>query len=435
MTTAVELSLNQGQQKAAEGFMQFLFDNNKELIISGGGGVGKTHLMGYLIDSVMSSYFDTCKIMGIEPQYTEVIMTATTNKAAEVLSIATKRPTLTIHSFLNLKVMDNHDTGKSKLTQTRGWKVHENMIIFIDECSMIDSALHRYILEGTHNCKIVYVGDHCQLPPVGEVISPIYRHNLPFYELTQAMRNAEQPHLMALCSQLRITVETGVFQPIQIIPGVIDHVNDDKMPQLIQEHFNHQTRDARILTYTNQRSILYNEFVRDIRQLPYEYGVGELLINNQPIQFKDRQSISVEAEVEILSQEGKTEIIAVGPDVDLEVRNSTIRTGIGSVFSSVPLVVDRAHFVSLVKYYQRQKNWNRYFYLKNTFPDLRPRDACTGHKSQGSTYNIAFIDVGDLSTCRQPDIAARLLYVCCSRASSRIVFYGDLDNKYGGLKA
>lgn len=434
MTTAVEASLNQGQQKAAEGFIQFLFSSDKELIISGGGGVGKTHLMGYLIDSVMVTYFDTCKIMGIEPLYNEVIMTATTNKAAEVLGIATKRPTMTIHSFLNLKVMDNHDTGKSKLTQTRSWKIHENMIIFIDECSMIDSALHRFIREGTHNCKIVYVGDHCQLPPVTETISPIYRNNLPFYELTQSMRNAGQPALMTVCAQLRDTVETGIFKPIQIVPGIIDHVGDDEMQQLVYDHFQHQTRSARILTYTNQKSILYNEFVRDIRQLPYEYGVGELLINNQPIQLRDRQGLSVEAEVEIIGQDEQTELMTIEPGVKLEVRNSVIRTGIGQVFTEVPMVVDRAHYLSLVKFYQRQKNWNRYFYLKNTFPDLRPRDASTGHKSQGSTYDIAFIDVGDLSTCRQPDIAARLLYVCFSRASSRVILYGDLDSKYGGLQ-
>src|SRR5690606_25117534 len=94
----------------------------------------------------------------------------------------------------------------------------------IDEYSMIDSELKRIIHEGTHKCKIVYVGDHCQLNPVMESKSPIDRFSLPFYELTEPMRNAGQSALIDLCKQLRETVETGVFKPIQIVPGVIDHL-------------------------------------------------------------------------------------------------------------------------------------------------------------------------------------------------------------------
>lgn len=74
-----------------------------------------------------------------------------------------------------------------------------------------------------------------------------------------------------------------------------------------------------------------------------------------------------------------------------------------------------------------------YYSLKEQFPDLRPRDAATIHKAQGSTYNQVFIDLSDLSTCRNPDMAARLLYVAFSRAKERVVLYGKLAPKYGGL--
>src|SRR5690606_30589232 len=130
------LTLNDGQQAAADGFFQFLFSEGKELIISGPGGVGKTFLMGFLIDEIMPRYQKTCSMMGIKTEYDEVIMTATTNKAAEVLAQATGRPTSTIHSFLNLKVQDDYTSGKSLLTKTLNWRIHSNMIIFIDEASM-----------------------------------------------------------------------------------------------------------------------------------------------------------------------------------------------------------------------------------------------------------------------------------------------------------
>lgn len=434
--------LNPGQQAAADGFFTFLFSSDKQMIISGPGGVGKTFLMGQLIDQVMPEYFNTCKLMGLEPEYDSVVMTATTNKAAEVLGLSTGRPTETIHSFLRLTVKDDHDTGRARLSRRSDWKVHERLIVFIDECSMIDGNLLNMIQEGTHHCKVIYVGDHCQLAPVTEPISPIYRLGLPFYELTQPMRNASQPALMAVCQQLRNTVETGVFQPIQIVPRVIDWVDDPAMEQLVEQTFMHQTRASRILSYTNKRVIEYNDHIRDVRQLPTEYGIGEILVNNQAIRVggasKDLM-LSVEAEVEIVKQEDQTEQIHVDIDrhkdipICLEVRRTTLQSTLGGIYNDVALPVDRNHYADLIQYYQRTKNWNRYFFLKNTCPDLRARDAATVHKAQGSTYDTVFIDVGNLSTCHLPNVVARLLYVAFTRARTRVILYGDLAEKYGGL--
>ena len=83
--------LNQGQQAAADGFFDFLFSADKELIISGPGGVGKSFLMGYLIDEIMPRYEKMCSLLNQPAKYLDVHMTATTNKAAEVLAQADKR--------------------------------------------------------------------------------------------------------------------------------------------------------------------------------------------------------------------------------------------------------------------------------------------------------------------------------------------------------
>jgi GTPase SAR1 family protein len=426
--------LNQGQRKAAEGFFSWLFDpSSKELNISGPGGVGKTFLMGKLIDEILPRYFDTCKLMGIPPEYDSVVMTATTNQAAEVLGLSTGRPTETVHSFFNLTVKDDFKTGESILTKTRNWVVHERKIIFVDEASMVDSKLRKYILEGTHNCKLVYVGDHCQLAPVKETLSPVYRNGLPIFVLTEPMRNSKQPALMALCQQLRDTVETGVFNPIQVVPGVIDWLDNHQIQAELANTFLRQTLDARILAYTNPQVVGFNDYIRDLRQLPDEYSVGEMLISNSAVQLSMTSRLSIQEEVEIVEQAPLTimEKIAAG-GVELEVRETKLRTRLGSVVS-VKLPVNREHFAQLVKYFQQAKNWERYFHLKNTYPDLRQRDAATVHKAQGSTVETVYIDVGNLSTCHQPNTAARLLYVAATRARSRIVMYGELAQKYGGI--
>lgn len=424
-------NLNQGQQAATEAFMQFLFEDGKEFIISGAAGVGKTFLMKHFIDHVIPSYRDTCKVIGIEPEYDSVMMTATTNKAAEVLSLTTGNPTSTLHSFLNLKVQEDYTTGRTTLSKTSAWTVHERKIIFIDECSMIDSNLYNYLLEGTHKCKLVFVGDHNQLAPVMEKISPIYNNNSPFFELTEPMRNTGQPALMALCAQLRETVQTGEFKPIQIVPGVIDHLNDEQMAYHIEQVFKEQTFDNRILAYTNNRVMDFNNHIRNLRNLPDAYTDHELLVNNQSIRI-GRFQLSVEEEVELLDvQPPKSEEIT--PEVMFDYMEATIKTRLGQLIYDVKIPYNITHYHDLIKYFARTKNWNRYFHMKQNFPDLRQRDAATTHKAQGSTYESVFIDLSDISTCRQPDQAARLLYVACSRPRSRIFFYGKLADKYGGL--
>ena len=431
MNAITPIPLNQGQKEADEAFFQFLFSEGKEMIISGPGGVGKTFLMGHLIDSTMPRYYDTCKLMGIDPRYDSIEMTATTNKAAEALSLSTKRPTSTIHSFLNLKVQDDYQTGEQRLVRTGGWNMVEKRILFVDESSMTDTPLLEEIRSSTLKCKIIYVGDHCQLSPVKEALSPIYRQGLPFYELTEPMRTGNLD-LLALNKQLRNTVETGIFHPIKIVPGVIDWLDDTAMQLELAKTFGTQTHDSRILAYTNKRTVMFNDFIREIRKLPAEFTTGEFLVNSTAIRMKNRM-LSVEEEVSIHSQAGSTEDMEIEPGVFLTIRRTDLRSRLGEVFTDIPLPVDRDHFDALMRFYKGKRNWTKFFYLKNTFPDLRQRDAATVHKAQGSTLNTVFIDAGNISTCNIPDQVARMLYVAASRAQTRVLFFGNLAEKYGGL--
>lgn len=426
-------TLNQGQKDAAEAFFSFLFDpDHKEFILSGPAGTGKTYWMGYIIDEIMPRYHETCKLVGIDPVYEGVQMTATTNKSADVLGQATGRPTQTIHSFLNLRVFEDYSSGSMKLEKNpRTWTVHEKLILFIDECSMIDSRLYKLLHEGTHNCKIVYVGDHSQLAPVTEVLSPIYRQNSPFFVLTQPMRT-EVPELLNLNQQLRDTVETGLFQPIREVPGVIDYLDNADMQRMLDTVFAEQTKESRILAYTNRRVIEFNDYIRQMRNLPKTFQQGEILVNNAAIRLRNRKSLSVEQEIEITNNK-RIAKVEIDPGVMLEVNYLDFQDNFYNSHFDVPVPTDREHFDALVKYYRRQKNWERYFHLKQGYPDLRPRDAATVHKAQGSTYDSVFVDLGNISSCHQADQAARMLYVAFSRARTRVFVYGDLAPKYGGF--
>lgn len=422
--------LNQGQSNAVKGFLESLFDDSKnQIIISGAGGVGKTYTISVILDKVMPYYYKLCSEKGITPKYDSVHMTATTNKAAEVLGEASGKPTQTIHSFLNLKVKDNFSTGKSTLIKTKSWVVHERLILIIDEASMIDFDLYNMIQEGTKGCMIVYVGDHSQLAPVMEQLSFIYKCEFPFFNLTEPMRNSSKPDLMNICQQFRDTVETGVFKDIKIVPGVIDWLNGPQMEKEVINHFSTQTGTSKIVAYTNQQVINYNEYIRNLRNLPPSFKTGEVLVSNSAIKIAESY-ISVEQEITIVNQSNTTINYPIGRDSYLEVRESTISTSMGDILP-VMIPEDIEHYYNLVRYFAKCKNWELYFFLKNTFPDLRQRDASTVYKSQGSTYNTIFIDLENIGTCRNANQVARMLYVAVSRPTTRIILYGQLPLKYG----
>lgn len=426
-------TLNAGQLAAAEAFFEFLFNDEKELIISGAGGVGKTFLMSHLIDTILPNYQNTCKMLGMPIQYSDVVMTATTNKAAEVLAVATKRPTQTIHSFLGLRVQDNFSTGESTIAKTKKWKIHTDLIIFLDEASMTDRKLLTITRESTLNCKLIYVGDHCQLTPVKETVSPVFSQRLSMHVLTEPMRNSGQPALMDLCLQFRNTVETGQFDSIALVPGVIDLLDLQELQTEIDTAFISNGTDAKILAYTNNRVHDYNDYIRDLRGLVDTYTVGEHLVNNSAIDMgKDRKMLSVEEQITITKLSDYTDFVEIEPGVQLEVRYATLVNDFSTIYTDVPLPEDKEHYQGLIKYYQKRKDWVKYFELKNKYPDLRPCDACTVHKSQGSTYDTVFIDLDDIGSCHNPDQVARMLYVAISRAKNRIFLFGKLPAKYGG---
>ena len=430
------MGLNQGQQDAAKKLFHFVVSDKKEFCLSGPAGVGKTHMLKYIVDNILTEYTNSCKLLNLPQTLKNYAITATTNKAADVLSLATNLPTQTIHSYLNLMVYNDYENGKTKIGKTKSWMKISNTIVFVDEASMIDPILHKFIHETLDDtCKIIYIGDHCQMAPVFHKISPIYDNPPMFVELTEPVRNANQPRLKDLCDQLRTTVQTGKFAPIREFPGVIDYVDDDQMKDILHTKFLDEDINSRILCFTNSRVHEFNHYIRGVRGYADTYQKDEILINNLAM-VEGKPSLSVDQMVKIdrITQPPTTMLIDDSdPNSQMGYYKAILTNpdGYHKVFQKeVMIPTDQNQYTQLINRFKNQKNWRRYFYLKNYYCDLRQKDASTVYKAQGSTYDSVVIDLGNISECRDYDQVARMLYVAASRASNRIYLFGKLASRY-----
>ena len=413
------MNLTQDQEKALAQFNAFMISTDKYFVLSGGAGTGKSTLLKYL--STTEEYIKMAELMGIDPPNYEWCFTATTNKAAEVLARMGFPSASTVHNLFNITVSNDYGTGETKIHKKKNFHVLQDKIIVIDEWSMIDTPLLRLLDEGTLNCKFIFVGDHCQMPPVKEAISPVMNLAAPIV-LNEIMRSKNAPPITDLALQLRETVETGVFQNINEVPGFIEYLDPDQAKMKIREYFVHNSMDARILTYTNRNAIDMNRWIRQEKGLPDTFVPGDRLVSNTA--YKE---LRIEDEVTV---ERVSEVYSRNYHINGQAHELYIYTIVTKEGHGLEVAMNSSQLQNIIKVAKSAKDWKTYFHLKENIVDLRPRDACTVYKAQGSTYGTVFVNLSDIGTCTVASQAARLLYVACSRPEHRIYLLGDLPARF-----
>jgi len=422
------MGLNSGQQSAFIDLISFTnAPNEKYMALSGGAGTGKTYFISKVAESII-------RHAAAESGLHTVEVTATTNKAAAVIAEAMPNhhsEIKTIYAFMNLRVSENFRTGEVKCIPTAKWVVHSGIFLVIDECSMVNKELMSYLDKGLDSsCKVLFVGDKNQLAPIKEMISPIYANNYRTAYLTEPVRNAEQPALMELCEQAKKTVETGIFTPIIPVPGVIDYVDGNTLRGILEREYHSENPMRRILSYTNKRVMEYNTFIREMRGYTEPFVEGEILVNNSSIELAGKQRMYTDQVVKVVSimRAYLDSDVLKGYDIAMiEMSVEDITTGSTYVINCFADPEERS---DVIKYYSNNKIWDRYFKVKNTFPDLRSVAASTTHKAQGSTYESVIVDLTDIGKSTNKGQTARMQYVALSRPKKRLYIRGELPKRY-----
>ena len=420
-------SLNEDQRKAFQDVLNFVNDPVEKFHrISGGAGTGKSFFIAQVADNILKH--------SKQHNLTQVAVTATTNKAAAVLQQAMPHRAVdidTIYAFMNLRVKNNFNDGTETIVPTKNWMVHDHTLIIIDEASMANKKLWKYLNDGTTNrCKILFVGDKNQLAPVKEPISPVYTTSMGESQLLTPVRNSNQPALMALCDQLVDTVKTGVFHPIKEVPGVIDFIDGEQMKGVLEREYSVENPYKRVLCYRNQNVIEYNQFIKKLRGFDKPYNIGEVLTNNTSAELTNKLMMYTDQLVKVLDMEEPydSKVIVPGHNiamVDMNVQDIEVGTEY-----AVTCFWNPNDKKEVMKYYSSNKNWEKYFFIKDRFPDLRSVAASTTHKAQGSTYDSVIVDLKDISRSTNKDQTARLLYVALSRPRNHLYIRGKLSERY-----
>lgn len=260
-------------------------DRNTIFLLKGYAGTGKTTLLQTIVQSLSNIHFKS-------------ILLAPTGRAAKVMVNYTQKESSTIHR----KIYFINNSPEGLYFQLKENK-HKNTLFIVDESSMIEDSplmnertlLHDFItyVQNGENCKMLFVGDEAQLPPVKVETSPVldqsfmerkYNLKIMVSQLTQVMRQALDSGILMNVTNLREKIQNNVigeFKFKMVDFKDIIRLNDGEQ---IHDAFYKAYKDYRpdescFVVKTNKRANTYNQQLR-YRILDQEniVSAGELLM-------------------------------------------------------------------------------------------------------------------------------------------------------------
>ena len=435
------------QVDLVERMERFLFQNAQRagFIIRGYAGTGKTTAIAAMIKTFPSFQLKS-------------VLLAPTGRAAKVLSNFSKKPAFTIH-----KKIYQSERGKDGQTHFKlGANLHTNTIFIIDEASMISDggASEQSLLDdlieyvyGGKNCRLVFIGDIAQLPPVGKLLSPAldpkylmanYYLKLKGVELSQVMRQASESGILHNATLIRnqtleekpvIKFELDRFDDIKRIDGM---ELEDELHTCFSKY---GADDTIVITRSNKRANIFNQQIRvRIKDLDDEIATGDYLmvVKNNYYWLDEKSPVSFIANGDV------AEIMGMGNIEEMygfRFLNATVRLIDYPQLQSidVKLLLDAIHseapsltkedsqrfFETVMEDYAEVTNKRIKMELLKKNPYFNALQvkfgyAVTCHKSQGGQWKAVFVDQGYLTEEMLNTEYARWLYTAVTRATERL---------------
>lgn len=418
-------------------------DSDNFFCISGPAGTGKTTIINYICENLISRY--------------RISVTATTNAAVNILEDKIQSNYIkcsTIHNYLKLRIK-NTQKGKTLSKKNKGAVCHD--LVIIDECSMIDSSLWNLIVDYPYKkTKWLFVGDACQLSPVGDSISPTFKVS-NIIHLEEILRQDDDNPIKEYITGIRKSL-----------------LYDEKLPSLSTEYTNNkgiavyssrqfrlwfeacvkcfsnekskEYNFARVITFTNKAERHYNTLIRDeLIKSDLEFEEDETLFLKSPI-FKHGDSTSTDRNIAVPTNQ-PIRIIRVTP-FTLNANDYHYQFP-ASDFNAFRLIVQDTeefrHRIIVISPKQVQEYfkwkeealkelnfdgdrssentrvWEQWVHFESDIVDVSYRYTSTVRRCQGSTFQHIFPIFKNLIHCKDEVTRRRNVYCAFSRASTSCI--------------
>lgn len=454
-----DITLTADQQQAETAIFEFLGSDDPIFLLMGYAGTGKTTLL----QSVLSDLRE------------EVALLAPTNKAVKVLRDKVEYKTNitfgTIDRFFNSRREFQVDGSIEYIPQ--GLSNPDVKIIFIDECSMIDSKKFSHIIRfiKMFELQVVLIGDDCQINPVNETISPSFRFKRHFQSarLQEIKRQADDSHIIPMSKAIRDHINKpfhfkGMSQKDVVF--LKSSCREDNIKMINEFFLSREYIDnpdfCKILGWTNSLVDRSNDAIRkcifgpDARYLeedetlvantPVAYWVNDIEKpywvptndNFRVVSFSTMPKKFTQADVlDKFPSYILEKLPAMGEfEINIEYYEMVIRHGGREGLSNTLHPDYKDHYKKVISFSKLiakklidsrsaaaddiKKAWKIHYDFKGMFADFKYNHAITVHKSQGSTYDNVFVYAFDIMRNRRVSERNRILYTAVTRAAKKL---------------
>ena len=458
----VDLStLNKDQAAAFEILRNFIYDKNDDsiFVLKGWAGTGKTYCVSILVRYVLDVIYP-------DKNWYKIAVTGPTNKSVRVIKKTTglKNPRVsfqTIHRLLGLTEKITQD-GEQEFVNKGDFvpQIQKTKLLIIDEVSMLNDELFYEILRYRDRVKIICMGDPAQIPPVGKPDCIPFREE--FYsdfgiktvDLKKIMRQKGDNPIIDTSVIIRNNLEdpyinTGRESLLNPNGEGIEFLNlnsgstRDNFTDILSKYFNSDrfkddSEYSKIIAWRNKTVETMNNLVRKViygdESLGSKILVGEKLIANNPIIEMNQILFNTNDEFTVEDFKVKNEKVKVeGEEAILKYYEAGV-SFLDDEDKKVVYYIDILHEDSesyfnvlgnklkkiAIEKRGKEKSWIKYYDFIRRFADVSYAYAITAHKSQGSTYETAFVLEDDIDVNINVVERNRIKYTAYTRSSKKL---------------
>jgi len=471
-----KIELKEGQQIALIKIKDFLSSPEKRIfILKGYAGTGKTTLLKEVVKYLEKNNSFKYSLL------------ASTGRAAKIMSNITSSATQTVHSqiykFINLnqdiqQIVDSRDNDNRKETGQLFLNFdlnpvdeadHNNnhnklkRVYIVDEASMINDKADENITQAKFgsgklltdllnydkNSKIIFVGDECQLPPVGQDFSPAlnkqyiertFKLDVEEYALREIVRQNDDNGIIMASKRIRYLYENppevkAARFPLRKHQNIVFYANQ---VELITAYTNKIKSDgyneATFIAYSNSMCDKITNIIRPIM------GISHTMLQRRDLllitQNNHNSGLMNGDLVEVVRVEN-TEIRA-----GLTFRNVTLRE-LFSGRTNNQLLIEEILYNNQINLNQiQQKELFIDYYLRMQTLGVRQEDSffrenmlkdvylnairavfgycLTCQKCQGGEWNDVYLDIPKSLPYVQKPYVYQWIYTAVTRAKCRV---------------